>query len=213
MMNDHVEESLKWRYACKKFDPTKKISDRDWTTLEHSLLKAPSSYGLQPYRFLLIQTPELREKLRAVSWNQTQVTDCSHYVVMITKSKVSAEDVNQFIELTAKTRSLPVEQFKGYRDLMIKNVVEGLTGDEPLNWTRRQAYIAMGFLLETAALLRIDTTPIEGLDPRAYDDILNLKGSGYQAVAAVALGYRHPEDAYQKAAKVRRAKTEILEVR
>lgn len=211
--SQEIEKALQWRYACKKYDPDKKISASDWQLLTDAMAKAPSSYGLQPYKFLIIENQEARQKLREVSWNQAQVTDCSHYVVMITRNDMTEKDIDQYIQLVAKTRGANLDDLRGYRDLMVTKVVKDMNQEQKLEWTRRQAYIAMGFLLEAAALMQIDTTPIEGMDPKAYDDILNLRDSGYNSVAAVALGYRHKDDGYQNAKKVRRPKEDLFEVR
>lgn len=213
MDNTALENSWKWRYATKKYDPTKKLSASDWMMIEKAIQYSPSSYGLQPYQFLRIEKPELREKLKAASWNQTQVTDASHFLVATTKSKITEDDVDRFIHLTAKTRGFPPENMKDYRNMMVNHVVKSFTPDQALSWSRRQVYIAIGFILQTAALLKIDATPMEGLDTNAYDDILGLKSTGYQSVAAVALGYRHPNDDYQKAAKVRFQKDELIQTR
>lgn len=215
-MNDQMNElenAWQWRYACKKFDPTKTIAAPQWQLLQKSLQMAPSSYGLQPYKFIVTQGKEFREKLKAASWNQTQVTDCSHYVIFVTKNKMTEDDVDRFISLTAQTRGTPVENLKGYRDMMVGHVVKGLTPEETLSWTRRQAYIAMGFLLQAAAELKIDSTPMEGIDAKVYDELLDLNKTPYRTVAAVALGYRHAEDGYQKAAKVRFPIKELVEIR
>lgn len=213
MNHQAIESALQWRYACKKFDPTQKIAEQDWQLLLTSLRDAPTSYGLQPFRFMWVENPILREKLRTASWNQSQVTDASHFVVFTSKTKITEEDVDRFMELNSKIRGVGLETLKGYRDMILKNVVHGMTAEQSLEWTRRQAYIAMGFLLETAALLKIDTTPLEGLEPETYDSILGLGSTGYKTVAAVALGYRHPEDRNQKLAKVRYSLPELVEVR
>lgn len=206
-----ILEALNWRYATKMFDATKKISDADWKVLSESLRLAPSSYGLQPWKFMIVQTPETRKKLREVSWNQSQVTDCSHFVVLTIKEKLSAEDVEKFIQKTASTRGMEASALDGYKNMMIGDVVNGPRSQIAKWWAQRQSYIAMGFLMETAALMKIDTCPLEGLDPAAYDKILGLEGSGYSTVAAVAVGYRHPEDKYAGAKKVRFDSTDVIQ--
>jgi nitroreductase len=213
MNHNVIKKALQWRYACKKFDSGKKIPDQDWELLLTSLRDAPTSYGLQPFRFILVENAALREKLRAVSWNQAQVTDASHFLVVISKAKVTNEDVDHFMALNSRIRNVSLDSLKGYRDMIVKNVVDAMTVGQCLEWTRRQAYIALGFLLETAALLGIDTTPMEGLDPETYDSILGLGPTGYKTVAAVALGYRHVEDRNQSLAKVRYPIPELIEVR
>jgi nitroreductase len=206
-MNSTIEQAFRWRYATKRYDPTRKISDADWKTLKDALVMSPSSYGMQPWKFIWVQDPAVREKLRPVSWNQEQVTTASHYVVFTSTEKTSDEDVSRYIKRIAEVRGVSVDSLKGFQDMLHKNLVLG-TGD--IHWSQRQAYIAMGFLLQTAALLKIDATPIEGLDPEAYDQILSLKGSGWKTVAAVALGYRHPEDKYQSLPKVRFPEHEVI---
>lgn len=212
MKNQNIREALDWRYATKKFDSAKTISQEDWETLEAALAKAPSSYGLQPYKFLVVETPALRAQLREVSWGQSQVTDAAKYVVLLTRDHVNENDVQKYVDRIAKVRSLPVESLKGYQDMM-NGAIKTMDAVRSLAWSQRQAYIAMGFLLQTAALLKIDATPMEGLDPSAYDRILKLEGTGYKTVASVALGYRHSEDATQNYKKVRRATEDIIERR
>lgn len=208
-----VSQALNWRYAVKKFDPQKKISPQDWQVLKQSLILTPTSYGLEPYHFVLVESVQLREKLKAVSWNQSQVVDCSHYVVFTAKEAITEEDVESYIKRVAATREVSEESLKGFKDMLLKGVVHGMPKEYFLGWNQRQAYIAMGFLLETAALLKVDATPMEGLDPKKYDELLGLSGSGLKTVAAVALGYRHPEDKYQNLKKVRKSEAELFSVR
>lgn len=209
--NQTIEKSLDWRYAVKRFDPARKISAGDWQTLKHSLLKAPSSYGLQPWKFLVVEDSATRAKLREVSWGQSQVTDASHFVVFATREGVEEADVAKYIKRIAEVRGVGEDSLKGFRDMMVNNLTT-LDKNKALHWTQRQAYIAMGFLLQSAALLQIDATPMEGLDPSAYDKILGLEGKGWRSVAAVALGYRHAEDGFQNLKKVRFTEDEVFEL-
>ncbi len=202
-MNETLQQALEWRYAAKKFDSSKKISEKDWKTLEASLVLSPSSYGLQPWKFLVVQNPQLRQQLKDVSWGQTQVTDCSHYVVLVYKTKMDEAHVQKYMDRMAQVRNIPVSNLDGFKKVIIGDVVTGPRSGVIEWWAQRQTYIAMGFLMETAALLKIDTCPMEGLDPKAYDKILNLEGTGWATVAAVAVGYRHAEDVLQNAKKVR----------
>ncbi len=202
MNHTNIKEALEWRYATKRYDKDKKISAPDWELLKESLRLAPSAYGIQPWQFFVIENPETREKLKAASWNQTQVTDASHYVVFIYKEKIDEAFIQKYIDEMSKLRNTPVESLDGLKNMLTQNL--GKAPEEKIRvWSQRQAYIAMGFLLQTAALLKIDATPMEGFDPSAYDKILELEGSGWKTVATVALGYRHPEDAYQNLKKVR----------
>lgn len=211
-IRQHIMQGLQWRYATKQFDSQKKIPAADWSTLLESLRLAPSSYGLQPWQFLVVENPKVRQELRAVSWNQTQVTDASHFVVIAYKESMSEEDIARFIGHTAKVRSMDVNVLNGYRDMMIGDLVKGPRSSIINFWAQRQSYIAMGFLMETAALLSIDTCPLEGLDPAAYDKILKLENSGYKTVAAVACGYRHADDKYQSVKKVRYDQSDVIKV-
>jgi nitroreductase len=198
-----ILEKLQWRYAVKKFDPSKKISEADWFVLEESLRLAPSSYGLQPWKFIVVQDPKIRAALTPVSWNQTQVEDCSHYVVLATLTKIEVAYVEKFVAKIGQVRELDVASLENYKNLMVSDLVNGPRSAIVQWWSQRQSYIAMGMLMETAALLDIDACPLEGIEPAAYDRILQLEGSGYAAVAAVALGYRSLEDKYQLLKKVR----------
>lgn len=203
MTHSEIKQALEWRYATKRFDATKKISEADWKILEDSLKMAPSSYGVQPWKFLVVQNPALREKLKEVSWNQTQVTDSSHYVVLLYKEQMDAPHVQKYIDRIAQVRGVSEQSLDGYKQMMLQNLVVNANPKKMENWAQRQSYIAMGFLLETAALLKIDACPMEGFDPAAYDKLLELEGSGWKTIATVALGYRHDEDAYQTNKKVR----------
>lgn len=211
MNSQEILTSLEWRYAVKRFDTSKKISPEDWNVLATSLVQSPSSYGLQPWKFLVVETAEIRKQLREVSWKQDQVTDASHFVVFLSRDQVTEEHIKEYIEDMAQTRGVTREALKGFEDLLNTNVVKGKTGLDLIHWTQRQAYIAMGFLLETAAFLRIDSVPMEGLDPVAYDKILKLEGTGWKTVAAVGLGYRHAEDKLQFAKKVRFPQEKIIQ--
>lgn len=202
MSHTQIKDALDWRYATKKYDATKKISAQDWETLERSLHLAPSSYGIQPWRFLVIENPEIREKLKPVSWGQSQVTDASHYVVFLYKPEIDTAFVQKYLDRIVEVRQIPAQGLDGLKNMLIENLVKA-PEEKIRTWSQRQAYIAMGFLLQTAAMLKIDSTPMEGFDPAAYDKILGLEGSGWKSVASVALGYRHPEDTFQSLKKVR----------
>jgi len=196
-------KSLEWRYATKVFDPAKRIPADSWQTLERALVLTPTSYGLQPYRFLVINDPAKRAELLPHSWGQKQVVDCSHFVVFTAKTKMTGADVDKLIRRTVETRKLPADALNAYRGMMLGDVVNGPRGKTAHEWAARQTYIALGNLMTCAAVLGIDACPMEGLVPAEYDKVLNLDGSGYATVVACALGYRSSEDKYAKLAKVR----------
>jgi nitroreductase len=201
--SEELLQQLNWRYAVKKFDSHKKISDSTWDTLAEVLRLAPSSYGLQPWKFLLVQSQEIRKKLLPFSWKQTQIEDCSHLLVFTTLKKVSENHVHAMIAHTEQVRGMPTGALKGYGDFIAADVVRGPRGQISQHWTQRQAYIAMGSLMTAAALLGIDTCPMEGIDAANYDEILGLKNTDHATVAVVALGYRAADDASQSLKKVR----------
>ncbi|WP_404784110.1 NAD(P)H-dependent oxidoreductase [Altericista sp. CCNU0014] len=206
-------DALTWRYATKKFDPTKTIASETWSALEESLILTPSSYGLQPWKFLVVTDPELKQQLQPLSWNQAQVADCSHYVVFTIKKNLTAADVDRFVARTAEVRGVPVESIAGYRGMMVSDVVHGARSFNVNEWATRQTYIALGNFMTSAALLGIDTCPMEGIEPVKYDKLLNLSEAGYATVVACAAGYRAEDDKYAELAKVRFAKSEVVEVR
>jgi nitroreductase len=206
-------DALTWRYATKKFDPTKVIDAATWSALEDALVLTPSSYGLQPWKFVIVTSLALKEKLRPFSWNQAQVTDCSHYVVFTIKKNLAAADVDRFVARTAEIRSVPVESIAGYRNMMVSDVVNGARSLNVNEWATRQAYIALGNFMTSAALVGVDTCPMEGIEPVNYDKTLNLAEAGYATVVACAAGYRAEDDKYAELAKVRFAKSEMIDVR
>jgi nitroreductase len=196
-------QALEWRYATKVFDPNKKIPTEVWQMLERALVLTPTSYGLQPYKFLVINDPATRAELLPQSWGQKQVVDCSHFVVFTARTQMTEADVDKLIKRTVDVRQLPANALDAYRGMMLGDVVNGPRGKIAHEWATRQTYIALGNLMTCAAVLGIDACPMEGLVPAEYDRILNLNGSGYATVVACALGYRSSEDRYAKLAKVR----------
>lgn len=193
--------ALRWRYAVKRFDPARRIAPDVWTTIETSLVLTPSSFGLQPWKFVVVESEAIKEKLPAISWGQTQPKDCSHFVVFTSLRHVDAAYVDRFLEHVAATRSLNVESLAAYRKVIL-GFAEGTTGRHDI-WSAHQAYIALGQLMATAAYLGIDACPMEGIESNKYDALLGLTGSPYATRVACALGYRHPEDGYAQNHKVR----------
>jgi nitroreductase len=203
MSTQELLQALEWRYATKVFDPDRKISAEVWQTLQRALVLTPTSYGLQPYRFLVIADPATRAALLPHSWNQRQVVDCSHFVVFTAKTGMTEADVDKLIRHTSAVRQIPAELLDAYRGMMLGDIVHGPRGKIAHEWATRQTYIALGNLMTCAAVLGVDACPMEGLNPAEYDKVLNLNGSGYATVVACALGYRSPGDKYAKLAKVR----------
>jgi nitroreductase len=199
-----------WRYATKKFDPTRRIAPDAWAALEQSLMLSPSSFGLQPWKFVVVTDPEVRARLRTASWNQAQVEECSHLVVFLAKDTIREADVDHFLARTAEVRGQSLESLEPYKSMMMGGLVNGPRAAQLDQWTARQAYIALGNFMTSAALLGVDTCPMEGFDPAQYDRILGLEGSGFHAVVVCPAGYRAQDDAYAARPKVRFLPEELV---
>lgn len=205
-----VLAALNWRYATKIFDAGKKIPADVWSILEQSLLLAPSSFGLQPWRFLIVQDQELRKKLTTVSWGQTQPVDCSHYVVFLGRKNLDAAYVDKFLSHTAQVRGVPIETLQGYRDIILGSVTAAHADGRLDIWQSRQVYIALGEFMTTAALLGVDTCPMEGFEPAKYDEILGVDTKQWGTLCSCAAGYRSPADKYASLPKSRFPKEDLI---
>jgi nitroreductase len=196
-------DRLNWRYATKQFDPARKISPQDWAALEQALLLSPSSGGLQPWTFVVVTDPEKRKELLPASYGQAQISDASHLVVFTAKKDCGEADVDAHIKRTSEVRGVSVESLAPFRGMLVGGIVNALDQPGRRAWAARQAYIALGNLLTSAALLGIDACPMEGFVPAQYDAILGLEKKGLSAVALCALGYRLAADPYASLPKVR----------
>jgi nitroreductase len=205
-----LTEALHWRYATKKFDPARKIPADTWAALEQALLLAPSSFGLQPWRFVLVQDPETRARLSAAAYGQRQFVDSSHLVVFAGRRDYSVADLAHYLDRIAAVRGVPRESLKGFEG-SVAGQVEGARREGRIDaWMAREVYIALGFLLSSAALLGVDACPMEGLEPARFDEILGLGPLGYGTLCACALGYRSADDKYAGMAKVRFEPSEVF---
>ncbi len=205
-------DALEWRYATKVFDATKKIPADVWAALEQALVLTPTSYGLQPYQFLIVQDAAKRAALLPHSWGQKQVVDCSHFVVFTARTEMQEADVKRLIARISSVRGVPAEFMTPYWNMMISDVVNGPRGKAAHEWAARQSYIALGNLMTAAAVLGVDACPMEGLVPAEYDKVLKLEGSGYKTVVALALGYRAATDKYASLAKVRYETADLVKI-
>lgn len=210
-INHELLEALHWRYATKVFDPNRKIPADLWQALEESLVLSASSYGLQPYRFWVVTDPAKRAQLVPHSWNQRQVVDASHFVVFTARTTVTRDDVERLLRRVSEVRRVPAESLESYRGMMMGDLVEGPRRQVAHHWAARQAYLALGNLLTSAALLGVDACPMEGFVPAEYDRVLGLAGSGYTAVVACALGYRSADDRYASLPKVRFEQQDLIQ--
>jgi nitroreductase len=202
-------KNANWRYATKKFDTTKKISKQDLETLKEAIRLSASSFGLQPYRVLIIENPELRAKLQTAAWGQSQIVDASQLIVFANITNFGETEIDVSIANTTKTRGLPADALKGYGDFMKSKIVV-LPEDVRNTWASKQTYLALGNLMNAASELKIDVTPMEGFEPAQVNEILGLGKLGLNATLLATIGYRHEEDATQHYAKVRKSNEELF---
>lgn len=207
---DQLIAALRWRYATKQFDASRNIPDSVWDAIEESLVLTPSSFGLQPWKFLVVQSPALRAKLLSESWNQPQVTDASHFVVLTARTDLTAADINAWITRMAEVQQKSSEDVAPLKG-MIAGFAERMSADDRAGWNARQIYIALGQLMTTAAVLGVDACPMEGISASAYDRVLGLESSGYATVVACALGYRAADDKYAATAKARFEREQVIQ--
>lgn len=198
-----------WRYATKKFDATKKVSAEDLNTLKEAIRMSPSSYGLQPYKVLIIENPELRAQLQPAAWGQTQIVDASHLFIFVNETNVGDETIDQFLNNISETRETPLESLAGYGDFM-KSKISTLEPAVKNVWASKQTYLALGNLLSAAAELKIDVTPMEGFVPAQVNEILGLDKQNLNASLIATVGYRHEEDATQFYKKVRKSQEDLF---
>ncbi len=201
-----ILEALQFRYATKQFDPARKIAAESWNTLEQSLVLTPSSFGLQPWKFIIVTDAALRESLVEHSWGQRQVADASHLVVMAVQRKLDEASIDHFVARISQVRGVTPESLAAYRGMMT-----GSLGMMTTDWAAKQAYIALGQFMLAAAMLEIDTCPMEGFLPAKYDEILGLEARGLTAAVLCPAGYRAATDKYAELPKVRFAADEVIE--
>ena len=211
MTPEQIIQKLNWRYATKKFDRDRKISPDDWQALEQSLVLSPSSFGQQPWKFFVIRNADLRQQLQQYAWDQSQVVDASHLVVLASKKDVNDDDVDRYIQRVMDVRQMPKEKLAG-----MEKAIKGFLQHPPFPldpeaWSTRQVYLALGFFIYSAALLNIDACPMEGFQPDKCDEMLGLADKGYASKVLCALGYRSSEDKLADMAKVRYETEEIVE--
>lgn len=202
-------ESQNWRYATKQYDASKKISQQDLATLTDAIQLSVSSYGLQPYKVLVIEDLEIRNKLKEVAFNQSQITDASQLIVFATINDVGDNEIDSFVKNIADTREIPLESVEGYGSYM-KSIINGLTPEQKQIWASKQTYLALGNLLNAAADLKIDATPMEGFIATSFDEILDLKKLNLSTSVIATIGYRHEDDQMQHFKKVRKSKEELF---
>ncbi|MDF1659357.1 MAG: NAD(P)H-dependent oxidoreductase [Verrucomicrobiales bacterium] len=207
LSSDTILDALKWRYATKVFDPAKKIPAEQWTALEESLVLTPSSFGLQPWEFVVVENAEIREQLVPHSWNQRQVADASHLLVIALRTDVDEAYVDHFVKRVEEVRGEP--GFTGYRDMMV-GFINNLDAEGIKNWGKQQTYIALGQFMSVAAMMGIDACPMEGFIADQYDEILGFKEKNLTTAVLCPAGYRSEEDKYAHLPKVRFEKSDMI---
>lgn len=205
-------ESLEWRYATKKFDPTQKLSSDQLETIKKAFNLTATSYGLQALNLVIVNNTELREKLVEFSYNQKQVVDASHLCIICYPTNFDEKDIKKYFALVQKTRNTPEEVIQPFRDFLIADF-ENKTKEEKDIYFAKQAYIALGNLLTVCAIEKIDACPMEGFMSNKYDEVLGLSHKGLRSVLVLPIGYRAKDDYMAKEKKVRKPLSEsIIEI-
>ncbi len=200
---------LNRRYATKKFDTEKKISETDLNILLESLRLSPSSLWLQGRWFVVVESKDVRVKLKPYSRDQAQITDASHLIVLCRTLDMGTDRVYSYIQKIADVRWMTLDGLDWYKK-MILGFLEGKSDEETADRLTKQVYISLWFLLSTSAQLGIDACPMEWFDPKKYDEILWLKEKTLTSCVVVAVWYRHPDDTYASLAKVRFDKRDMI---
>ena len=203
-------ENLKWRYATKKFDASKKVSQKHIDYIKEAIQLSASSYGLQPFKVLEIKNPTVREELKPLAWSQKQITDASHLFVFCNNTEVTESDVDDLMALKSKINNTPIENFAGYGDF-VKGKLKEKSVIEMFHWTAKQSYIALSNALNACAELQLDCTPMEGFEADQINEKLGLAKKGLNACVLLAIGFRDNEDASQNSKKVRKSIDTIFE--
>jgi len=208
-----ILDAMNWRYATKAFNTTKKLNDEQVSNLIETVSLSASSYGLQPWKIIVVKDESLRSQIKDASWGQTQTTDASHLLVLSIVKDVNEAYVDKFISLVSTTRGVDVANLEGYSQMMkgsIKTKTDKGGIEAVKDWSAKQAYIALGTLLTACAMEKIDSCPMEGFDNKKIDEILGLTELGLESVLMCPIGYRSPADESANYKKVRFAKEEVV---
>ncbi len=202
-------ESLRNRYSVKKFDKDKTVSsDLIANILEAAKLSA-SSLGLQPYEIIIVQSAEMKEKLVPAFYNPSQISTCSHLIVLVSKNTIGEEYIGKYFSHISQTREIPLESLNPFKQ-SISSHIEKLSPEEVMAWADKQCYIVLGNLMFAAALENVDTCPMEGFSPEKIAHALEIDASTEKVAVTLALGYRSEEDQFQKLKKVRKPNDKLF---
>jgi nitroreductase len=205
----NIIEKLNWRYATKKFDSSYKLNESEVELVKSVIQLSPASYGLQPYKVFIVTNPDVREKLKEVSWNQPQITDSSALLVFVRNKVIDETEVDTFVDNIVKTRGVPKEMLAQYEGMM-KYTVSSQNEEQKAVWVDKQIYLALGNLLTSLSVLGLDSCPMEGFDKVKYDEILGLQDTS--SVVVCAIGKRDGSDETQNYKKVRKSTEDLFEV-
>jgi nitroreductase len=205
-----INDGLKWRYAAKRYDTSRIVSDEHIELLKESVNLTASSYGLQPYKVLVITDPVIRKQLSEAAWGQAQVTEASHLFLFCNYLEVGDNEVDEYLRLRADINNLDIEESREYGNIM-KLQMKAMSEEQMKEWTSKQTYIALGTLLAATAELRIDSSPMEGFNKTRFDEILGLNERGLTSSVMAAIGYRDPSDPFGSLKKVRKPLNDLFE--
>ena len=207
-----VLSQLKWRYATKQFDATKTLSKEQITLLKDAFNLTATSYGLQTLSLIVVSNPDLRVQLREHAYNQPQVTDASHLLVIGIQDDITDLDIDAHFENVKDIRNTPETVISPFRT-RLKDMMKGMSKTERQQWSKHQAYITLGNLMTVCAVEGIDACPMEGFDPEAFDKLLNLEAHNLKAVLLLPVGFRSEQDPFATMKKVRKSlKNTIIEL-
>ena len=206
---NNILDALEWRYAVKKFDDKASLTEQQILEVKNAFNLSASSYGLQPYKMIVVQNPDLKEKLVPASYGQQQILQSAALLVFAVRTDFGMDYIDQYFEDMSVKRQIPLENLEGYKNFM-KGSFANKSEDEILSWATNQVYLTMGHMLVSLAALKIDACPMEGLDPNSYDKILDLEAKQLKTIVAMPIGVRAKDDATASALKVRKDLSEII---
>ena len=202
-------KSLKWRYACKKFNPNKKISDKKIKRLQKAFKLTATSFGLFPLKMLVIEDQKTKNILLEHAYHQKQITNCSHLLVLCIDNNINEETINTHFELEKTKRGVKDEDISGFRQNLIDSFAKQ-NQQEKIQGAKNQAYIALGNLMTVCATEKIDACPMEGFNTDKFNELLDLNSLNLESVLLLPVGYRAKDDFMSKLKKVRKPLKEII---
>ncbi len=206
---NNILDALEWRYAVKKFDDKASLTEQQILEVKNAFNLSASSYGLQPYKMIVVQNPDLKEKLVPASYGQKQISQSAALLVFAVRTDFGLDYIDQYFEDMSVKRQIPLENLEGYKNFM-KGSFANKSQEEIWSWSVKQVYLTMGHMLASLAAMKIDACPMEGIDTNAYDKILDLEPKQLKTIVAMQIGVRATDDATASALKVRKDLSEII---